>query len=92
MDLPSWTKYTASGLLGCIVTVVTMTLSWSDVRHTAESAESGVEANAQALREDIRPRLRTLERESAAHHQLLVGIKQNVSQVLIELRELRKAK
>lgn len=56
---PVWVRYTASALAGCAVTLVTVTLAWADVRHSAETAakvsmENAHTLHAQPWREEIK--------------------------------------
>ncbi len=50
-DWPAWARYTASALAGCIVTVVTVTVAWADVRHAAETASRVSIENARVISE-----------------------------------------
>lgn len=60
-DWPSWLRYTLSALAGAGVTLVSVTLAFADVAHTAANAAKAAEAIQHELQVDLRPRLLALE-------------------------------
>lgn len=57
----SWMAFTLSGLIGFIVALVAVTMSYSSTAHTAGQAQQRANDNAKEMNDDIRPRLRALE-------------------------------
>lgn len=57
-EWPEWLRFTMTGLAGALVTLVSLTLAWGDVRRDA--------SDAKAEAEGLRPRVEALERRKEA--------------------------
>jgi len=65
ITMNTWVGFTLSGLVGFLAAVVTITMSYSDVAHTAAAAETRTEKNAVDI-DAARARLLVLERQQSA--------------------------
>lgn len=79
--LNHWIGFTLSGLVGFCAALVTITLSYSSVSHTAAAAHQRANDNANDIDDDLRPRLRSLEEQRAADAEWKLGVSRSLERI-----------
>lgn len=80
-EWPTWIRYSMSAIFGAGAALVGMTIAYSDVVHTASSAQTRAISNSEDIKSDVLPRIRMLEQQKAADIQWKRGVKETLDRI-----------